>query len=76
VKAILSRSGGVVAVFQGQEHENAYSEIDGIHYVTFEGLLDHTEGTPPSWAMVTLDPASRTINIRGEGNQADLDLAY
>jgi len=76
VKAILSGSGVVVAVFQGHEHENAYSLLDGIHYVTFEGLLDHTEGTPPSWAMVTLDPASRTISISGEGNQADLDLEY
>ena len=76
VKAILSGSGVVVAVFQGHEHENAYSLLNGIHYVTFEGLLDHTEGTPPSWAMVTLDPASRTISISGEGNQADLDLEY
>jgi 3',5'-cyclic AMP phosphodiesterase CpdA len=76
VKAILSESGVVIAVLQGHEHKNAYSLIDGIHYVTFEGLLDRTEPTPPSWAMVTLDPASRTITVRGEGNQADLDLEY
>jgi len=76
VKAVLNGSGAVIAVFQGHEHENAYSLIDGIHYVTFEGLLDRTEGTPPSWAAVTLDPASRTIIIKGEGNQADLDLEY
>ncbi len=76
VKAILSESGVVIAVFQGHDHENRYVEIDGIHYVTFEALVDHTEPTPPSWAAVTLDPTSRTITVRGEGNQADLDLEY
>jgi len=76
VKPILHDSGAVIAVFQGHAHKNAYSCIDGIHYITFEGLLDHTEPTPPSWAAVTLDPASRTIIARGEGNQADLDLEY
>ena len=76
VKAILSSSGAVVAVFQGHEHENAYSLIDGIHYITFEALVDHTESVPPSWALVTLDPVSRSITVRGEGTQADLDLEY
>ncbi len=76
VQAVLAESGVVIAVFQGHEHENAYSLIDGIHYVTFEELLDHTEATPASWAAVTLDPISRTITVRGEGNQADLDLEY
>ena len=76
VKTVLHTSGVVIAVFQGHGHENAHSLIDGIHYITFEGLLDYTEPTPPSWAAVTLDPTSRTITVRGEGNQADLDLEY
>ncbi|HUT87555.1 MAG TPA: metallophosphoesterase [Candidatus Heimdallarchaeota archaeon] len=76
VKAILSGSGVVVAVFQGHEHENAYSEIDGIHYITFEALVDHTESVPPSWALVTLDPVSRTIDIEGAGMQADWHFEY
>jgi len=76
VKAILSGSGVVVAVFQGHEHENAYSEIDGIHYITFEALVDHTESVPPSWGLVTLDPVSRTIDIEGAGMQANWHFEY
>lgn len=76
VKTILSESGVVVAVLQGHEHENAYSEIDGIHYITFEALVDHTESVPPSWALVTLDPVSRTIDIEGAGMQADWHFEY
>jgi len=76
VMALLCNSGVVIAVFQGQDHKNAYSLIDGIHYVTFEALLDKTEGVPPSWAKVTLDPVTRTILIEGEGEQADWELQY
>ncbi len=76
VKALLAESDVVLAVFQGHEHENAYSLIEGIHYITFEALIAHTEPTPPSWAMVTLDPIARTITIRGKGQQADWDLEY
>ncbi|MCK4393254.1 hypothetical protein KAX17_10160, partial [Candidatus Bipolaricaulota bacterium] len=76
VMALLRDSGVVIAVFQGHDHKNAYSLIDGIHYVTFEELFDHPGGTPPSWAKVTLDPVTRTILIEGEGEQADRELRY
>jgi hypothetical protein len=74
VQAVLVTDGDVIAVFQGHEHDNAYREIEGIHYVTFEALVD--QGTPPSWAYVTLDPATRTIEIVGEGDQACYALGY
>jgi alkaline phosphatase len=74
VRAILAASGVVVAVFQGHDHENAHAESDGIHYLTFEALVD--QGTPPSWARVTIDPEARTIRIEGEGDQTDWDLTY
>ncbi len=74
VRALLAESGVVIAVFQGHDHSNRYSLIDGIHYITFKALVD--QGTPPSWAYVTLDPALRTIMIEGEGDQADRELPY
>lgn len=74
VRRILSESGVVIAVFQGHDHANNHSLLDGIHYITFEAMVD--QGTPPSWAYVTLSPATRTIHIRGEGEQADLHLEY
>ena len=74
VRDILAKSGVVIAVFQGHDHDNGHSFIDGVHYVTFEALVD--QRTPSSWAMVTLDPVARTIVIEGEGEQADWQFEY
>jgi alkaline phosphatase len=74
VRALLAESGVVIAVFQGHDHANRYSLIDGIHYITFKALVD--QGTPPSWAYVTLDTTMRTIMIEGEGDQANRELQY
>ncbi len=76
VRQLLGASGAVVAVFQGHDHENRYTRIDGIHYVTFAAMVDHTDPTPPAWAEVTLDPSSRTIVIDGVGGQSDWELEY
>jgi 3',5'-cyclic AMP phosphodiesterase CpdA len=73
-RAALVEDGDVIAVFQGHDHDNAYRLIDGIHYVTFEALVD--QGTPPSWASITIDPSARTITIVGEGDQASYVLNY
>lgn len=74
IQAVLAEDGDVIAVFQGHDHDNAYHLIDGIHYVTFEALVD--QGTPPSWASITLDPSARTITIIGVGDQASYVLEY
>ena len=76
VQTILAESGAVVAVFQGHTHENGYTKIDGIHYVTFAALIDRSEPIPPTWAQVTLDPAARTITIEGQGIQDSTVLSY
>lgn len=76
VRQLLSESGVVIAVFQGHDHENRHREIDGIHYVTFAAMVDHTEPTPPTWAQVTLDLAARTIRIEGVGLQSDWELSF
>lgn len=76
VKSVLAESGAVIAVLQGHEHENRHSVIDGIHYVTFQAMVDHTEPTVPAWARITFDGAARTISIAGHGDQADLVLDY
>jgi alkaline phosphatase len=76
VKDVLQASGVVVAVFQGHEHENRYTLIEGIHYVTFQAMVDHTEPTVPAWARITLDPDARTILIEGHGDQVDRALPY
>ncbi|MCK4356103.1 metallophosphoesterase, partial [Candidatus Bipolaricaulota bacterium] len=75
VKTVLEESGVVIAVFQGHDHENNYTLINEIHYLTFEALVNEEERVP-SWAYVTLDPVARTITITGEGEQADWELPY
>ena len=75
-RALLEESGQVIAVFQGHDHDGAYSSIEGIHYVTFRALIDRAEPTPPSWAAVTLDPTQRTVTIDGVGEQVDYRLEY
>ncbi len=76
VRTLLEESSKVIAVFQGHDHDGAYSQIGDIHYVTFRALIDRAEPTPPSWAAVTLDPVNRTITIEGAGEQVDYHLDY
>ncbi|MBN1858714.1 metallophosphoesterase [Candidatus Bipolaricaulota bacterium] len=74
LRQILVEDGDVVAVFQGHDHANHHSLMDGIHYVTFEALVD--QGTPPSWAAVTLDSSERTLVIEGVGEQESYDFTF
>jgi len=74
VRAILEETGDVVAAFQGRDHGGDYAQIGGIHYVTFAAPIGRIGGKPPTWACVTLDPESRTIQIVGEGERQDLHL--
>ena len=76
VIGVLNGSAKVIAVFQGHDHHNHHSVTEGIHYVTFRALVDETEGVPPSWARVTLNPRDRRIMIDGEGEQDDLEIEY
>jgi len=76
VRDVLAESGVVVAVLQGHTHESARSVIDGIHYLTFAALVDQTDPAPPSWAMITFDPAGRTIAVEGTGLQESYTLSW
>lgn len=41
VRELLGRArGGVLAVFQAHNHEGGYKQTGGIHYFTFEGLIE------------------------------------
>ncbi|MCD6495630.1 metallophosphoesterase [Candidatus Bipolaricaulota bacterium] len=75
VQKVMEDSGVVIAVFEGHDHTNVHTVINGIHYIEFDQLADE-HGSLPSWAYVTLDPQARTITIVGEGDQDDWDLSY
>lgn len=74
IQALLAADGDVIAVLQGHDHANVHNVIDGIHYLTFEAMVD--QDTPPSWARITLDPEARKITIKGFGVQASYELFY
>jgi alkaline phosphatase len=74
VQRVLQEAGNVIAVFQGHDHAYRHEVVGGIHYVTFEALVD--QDSPPSWAVITLDPLARTITIDGTGDQPSETLHY
>ncbi len=76
VRDVLTADGDVIAVFSGHDHDGNYSEIDGIHYVTFVAMVDHTEPTPPTYAQMTFDAEARVITIEGFGLQESWELPY
>jgi predicted phosphodiesterase len=40
VRKILETNGNVTHVFQGHRHEGSYQRVNGIHYVTFQAMLN------------------------------------
>jgi len=76
VRQILSDSGRVIAVFQGHDHGNVYTQIDGIHYVTLAAMVDHTVPGPATWSQVSIDLETRQLVIQGFGLQDSYELAF
>ena len=74
VQRALEEAGNVIAVFQGHDHAYRHEVVGGIHYVTFEALVD--QDSPPSWAVITLDPLARTLSIEGVGEEPSETLRY
>lgn len=74
VRDLFVEDGDVIAVLQGHDHINDYQLLNGIHYITFEAMVD--QNTPATWAQITLNPVSRSLVIEGIGVQASYELAY
>ena len=62
VRARLERSGKVVGVFTGHEHEGAYSFLNGIGYYTLKGLI---EGQADNAFAITEVYASGRVEVKG-----------
>lgn len=56
VRAVLEKSGKVIAVLQGHRHEGAFSTINGIPYLTFRGLVEGAGLWNSAYAMVDVMP--------------------
>ncbi len=63
VFAILSSSSAVAAYMNGHDHRGGYAEQGGIHFVTFQGMVESGDGN--AWAAVAAFPGR--LEIRGFG---------
>ncbi|HEV2541135.1 MAG TPA: metallophosphoesterase [Methylobacterium sp.] len=70
ITALLARQPHVIAYFNGHNHAGNYAERDGIHYVTFHGMVD----TPASSAFAIVEIAGNRLEIQGFGREPSRSL--
>jgi len=63
VRQILDASPAVIAWFNGHDHAGGYAVANGIHYVTFPGMVE--SGAQNSYSVVRL--YADRIEIEGIG---------
>lgn len=70
ITTLLARQPHVIAYFSGHNHAGNYAERDGIHYVTFHGMVD----TPISSAFAIVEIAGDRLEIQGFGREPSRSL--
>lgn len=70
-RAIIERSGKVVAVFNGHVHWNHLAVHAGIPYVTVQSMIENLDADAPgrpsrAWALATVKPQSVLVELFGE----------
>lgn len=61
----------VKAVLTGHRHEGGYILRNGIHHITFKGMV---QGESNRYSVVRIDTASGRIEIDGYGDEPDRDV--
>lgn len=74
VRAILSESGHVMAVFQGHQHQGGYEEIDGVHYVTFQAVVEGSGASENAYSIAEIR-TDGTLAITGYRRATPYDLS-
>ena len=71
VRALLEKSGKVLAVFQGHSHKNDYQQIAGIHYTTLVAMVEGsgTENSGYTMLEVLADGSLRLNGFRKQVNR-------
>ncbi len=72
VRALLEKSGRVLAVFQGHSHKNDYCQIAGIHYTTLVAMVEGSGAENSGYAMLNMfaDGSLRLNGFRRQSNRA------
>jgi len=81
IRTILETNGNVTHVFQGHKHEGGYTRINGIHYITFQAMLNcpiAATGTGTAngnnYSLVTI--RDTTMFIDGQMRSPDRTVAH
>ncbi len=71
VRALLERSGKVLAVFQGHSHKNDYQQIASIHYTTLVAMVEGTGLESSGYTMLDImgDSSLRLKGFRRQMNR-------
>jgi hypothetical protein len=64
ILAILESQSSVAAYLNGHDHRGGYAERNGIHYVTFPGMVEHQAAR--SCRVVDVYPGRLVIRAAGE----------
>lgn len=64
VRALLEKSGKVLAVFQGHSHKNDYQQIAGIHYTTLVAMVEGSGAENNGYSMLDV-LADGSLRLQG-----------
>ena len=75
VRAVLEKSGKVLAVFQGHSHKNDYQQIVGIHYCTLVAMVEGSGMENSGYTMLDVMP-DYSLRLHGFRRQINRDLPH
>lgn len=75
VRAVLEKSGKVIAVFQGHSHKNDYQQIAGIHYTTLVAMVEGTGIENSGYTLLDVMP-DHSLRLHGFRRQVNRELPH
>ena len=72
MQAMLGQYDNVMAYFNGHNHAGNYGVVDGVHYVTVEGMLETADTT----AYAIIEVYNDRIEMKGFGRASDRSLPH
>lgn len=75
VRAVLEKSGKVLAVFQGHSHKNDYQQIAGIHYCTLVAMVEGSGIENSGYTLLDVMP-DHSLRLHGFRRQMNRELPH
>jgi hypothetical protein len=73
IRNLLSKSGKVLAVFQGHNHKNDHKTIDNVHYITLRAMIEGTGEANNGYGILEV-MGDGSIRLQGYRKQAEYKL--